>query len=482
MLYNCFVAHRIIPRLLILIILLASSVLPVQQTQAAPLAEVSAYELIIAMNTLRVSMGLPALIEDPIINAVASATAQTMAANRMSWHIGNVTGRLAAAGYGGGARVLGTENFAVGSNHSIDTIMVAWADPDHMLPATNPAYCHVGAGTAKAANGMTYYVLQAAYISGQSCGAYKPGGGSPSQPGTVPNPGVPQIIVPVKIATPDANGEVYHTVEAGQSFWAIAVAYQVTIRDIEIWNNISRERKLQIGQKLFIPGKDTAGFSTPTPVGMVQVSTPDPDGRIVHEVQSHQTLSTISQAYKVQIETILNLNGIQIDWPLSIGQKLLIYPGNITPSPTPRPLTPIEKLTPDPDGKYYHTVRSGENAAWIADLYGVPLADLLAWNNLRQTSILQPEQKLLLQVTPPPTATYTPGPATETPSPTTPVDTATPTPEPTQAVSATLETDIETADTGGVFPIPTGWMLGVGGVVVLLVLVDVVFRRRKSRE
>jgi hypothetical protein len=35
----------------------------------------------------------------------------------------------------------------------------------------------------------------------------------------------------------------------------------------------------------------------------------------------------------VQIDTILNLNGIQIDWPLSIGQKLLIYPGNITPSP-----------------------------------------------------------------------------------------------------------------------------------------------------
>ena len=56
----------------------------------APATQVSAYELILAMNTLRVSYGLPPLVEDPIINAVAQATAQTMAANNMSWHIGDV--------------------------------------------------------------------------------------------------------------------------------------------------------------------------------------------------------------------------------------------------------------------------------------------------------------------------------------------------------------------------------------------------------
>ena len=44
-----------------------------------PSNQVSAYDLIIAMNTLRVSNGLPALIEDPIINAVAQSTAATMA-------------------------------------------------------------------------------------------------------------------------------------------------------------------------------------------------------------------------------------------------------------------------------------------------------------------------------------------------------------------------------------------------------------------
>jgi hypothetical protein len=68
----------------------------------APAVQVSAYELILAMNTLRVAYGLPPLLEDPIVNAVAQNTAAAMAANNMSWHIGDVRGRIASAGYGGG--------------------------------------------------------------------------------------------------------------------------------------------------------------------------------------------------------------------------------------------------------------------------------------------------------------------------------------------------------------------------------------------
>src|SRR5262245_37452632 len=71
----------------------------------APSYQASAYDLILAMNTLRVSYGHPALIEDPIVDAVAQSTASTMAINNMSWHIGNVRGRLAAAGYGNGGIV-----------------------------------------------------------------------------------------------------------------------------------------------------------------------------------------------------------------------------------------------------------------------------------------------------------------------------------------------------------------------------------------
>ena len=394
----------------------ASILPPAASVQAAPAQAVTAYDLIIAMNTLRVSYGLPALIEDPIIDAVAQATAQTMAVNNMSWHIGNVRGRIAAAGYGGGATVWATENFAVGHGDGmgIDQIMAVWADPDHMRPAVDAAYCNVGAGVAEY-NGKTYYILQAAYVSGQACGSItsSPGGGTTGGTTTGGTGGVPQIIVPVKLATPDAEGKVYHTVQAGQSLWAIAIAYQVTIQDLETWNNISRNIPLQAGQKLFIPDKNTPGFATPTPKGMVITQTPDVTGRIVHEVQPYQSLITIAEAYQVPIDRLLALNGWQSDWPLQIGQQLLISPGNVTPTAT---LLPIQRLTPAADGNYYHTVQSGETLSGIANTYGIPLADLLNWNGLNAASVIRPDQPLLLLILPPSTVTPTPTPATLTPT------------------------------------------------------------------
>ncbi len=160
-------------RILLLTVLLAASLSPTLQASAAPETRpraVTAGDLIAAMNTLRVSLGNAPLIEDGIIDAVAQATAETMAASQMSWHIGNVEGRVAAAGYGGGTGVIATENFAVGSEgFSIDQIMVVWSDESHMIPAVNSNYCNVGAGVATAPNGMIYYVLQAAYTTNKSC-------------------------------------------------------------------------------------------------------------------------------------------------------------------------------------------------------------------------------------------------------------------------------------------------------------------------
>ena len=287
---------------------------PPASVQVAPsalssenMAEVTAYDLIVAMNSLRVSNGLPALVEDPIIDAVAQSTAQIMADNQMSWHIGDVSGRLAAAGYGGGSKVWATENFAVG-NQSIDEIMLVWSDAAHMLPAVVPAYCNVGAGIAKSSNGRTYYILQAAYTAGKSCGEYTSTGKTTSRTGgTTSNGGVSQLIMPVKIATPEADGKVFHVVQAGQSFWSIAIAYKITIRDLKSWNNLPDNATLNIGQKLFIPGSNTVGYATPTQPGAIQLSTPDAEGRITHVVQSYQTLSTIAQPVVTQRITYLQV-------------------------------------------------------------------------------------------------------------------------------------------------------------------------------
>lgn len=452
------------PVLILLTLLVGSAVLPRSTATAAPAAEVSAYDLIIAMNTRRVSNGLPALVEDPIINAVAQSTAQIMAASQISSHIGNVSGRLEAAGYGGGAKVWATENFAAG-NYALDEIMVIWSDAAHMLPAVNAAYCNVGAGVAKSANGRMYYVLQAAYVAGQSCGEYTSSSGAAVKSGGSAR-GV-GLVVPVKIATPDADGKIFHVVQSGQSFWAIAIAYQVTIKDLEAWNNLSRDSKLQVGQRLFIPGSNTEGYATPTPVGMIQLSTPDAEGKVVHVVQAYQTLNTIAQAYQVNLHTILSLNGIQVDAPLQIGAKLVIQPST---------LSPLQKLTPASDGKYYHVVKSGETLSWIARLYEVGLGDLMAWNGLTEASILRPEQQLLLQVTPPASPTPTSRPVTPTPG----VEIKTATPTPAQSATHT-PTPGAPGQTQAPFSGRTTlaiWLIGIGLVLAGALLL--VWRSQKN--
>jgi LysM repeat protein len=486
--YNKMVQKKIFLHIFFLLILFtgfSNPVIVVQAAQSQTVQQdsgVTAYDLIIAMNTLRVSYGHSALVEDPIIDAVAQSTAEIMAANSMSWHIGDVAGRLAAAGYGGGGRVVATENFAAATDFSIDQIMVVWSDPDHMIPAVNGALCNIGAGVAKSPNGLTYYVLQAAYSGGKTCGSYTSGGQlNSSQNNTTTGgnfTGVSQIIKPVKIATPGADGKTYHVVEAGQSFWSIAIAYQITIHDIEIWNNIKKESGLQLGQRLFIPNKNTAGYFTPTPVGMIQLSTPDPDGKIVHVVAMYQTLSTIAQAYGITVDTLLALNGIQVDWPLQIGQKLVVHPSNITPSPTPRPLTPLQKLTPASDGKYYHVIKSGETLSWVAKLYEITLGDLMAWNGLNASSIIQPGQKLVLQVTPPATITPTPGPPTETPTATQTVVPATLTP--TQNLTETAIAQINQPEPIAIRPTSiVTWVVVIALAVGIILMVFFLKKMKK---
>jgi LysM repeat protein len=201
---------------------------------------------------------------------------------------------------------------------------------------------------------------------------------------------------------------------------------------------------------------------------MIQVATPDADGRIVHSVQPYNTLIKIADAYGVQVDKILANNGLQVDWPLQIGQKLVIDAGNFTPSPTPRPLTPIEKLTPASDGKYYHTVSSGETLSWISGYYGVSLNELMRWNGLSASSVIIPGQDLLLDVTPPPTETPLPPPATPTSLPT-----ATLAPSPTVKSAATqAHSPTATGESTGASSALGGGTLA-GAVIVFVAVVAV---------
>ena len=64
----------------------------------------------------------------------------------------------------------------------------------------------------------------------------------------------------------------------------------------------------------------------------VAVSTARPDGDVVHEVKYGQNLWTIAELYKVSVDEIKRLNGLQAD-NIMVGWKLLIQKGATQPPP-----------------------------------------------------------------------------------------------------------------------------------------------------
>ncbi len=244
----------------------------------------SAYDIIDAVNSLRTSYGNPALIIDATLMGTAQGTAETMANSGSCSHIGNVSGRVAAAGYGGGAKVWATENIACGLDLSVETtVYTYWSDAAHMLPVTNGNYVHVGAGVA-VVDGKAYYVLHAAYTSGSSSAVNTPGSGTQAaNPAAVRTS---QFIQAVVTSTPNPDGSVVHEVKAGQSLWSIAIAYGVKIAELIKMNNLPEKPIVYIGQKILVFPSSTPTLSptvtqttkpvTRTPTATLVPKTPTP--------------------------------------------------------------------------------------------------------------------------------------------------------------------------------------------------------------
>jgi LysM repeat protein len=98
----------------------------------------------------------------------------------------------------------------------------------------------------------------------------------------------------------------------------------------------------------------------------------------------------------------------------------------------------LPTATPDAEGRIYDVVQPGDNLYLIAARHGRTLAELLAWNNMGETDLLQVGQRLIVGYGPPdvtPTPEVTPT-ATPTRPPPTPTNTASPPPRTAVCLSA----------------------------------------------
>ena len=368
-------------------------------------------QILALVNQVRASYGQHPFTYNAALAVAAQNHANWMASTATYSHTGaggsTPQSRATAAGYQGFA----TENIVGGTDLTPRQGVIWWQNSAvHLNSMTSGRYVHVGIGFAQG-HGQNFYVM----VMGTPSNA-------PAPPSNQGQRSQPLIVTPIEVSEPREDGSLVHTVQAGQTAWAIAARYEIELVDLLRLNGLDETAVIQPGDELIIQLPE--GMPTPTPP-------------TTHTVRRGQTAWEIAALYSIPLTDLYWLNGLTEESVLQPGQELRVR------------LAPGEAPPPTPTPRVSYQVRSGDTLWSIAIQHRLSLEELLAFNNMTQDAVLSIGQELLIVApTPLPTATLPPPTATATAVPT---NTPTFTPTPAEANFAMPETAV----TPTVTPTPT---------------------------
>ncbi|MQM39848.1 Cell division suppressor protein YneA [wastewater metagenome] len=173
------------------------------------------------------------------------------------------------------------------------------------------------------------------------------------------------------------NPPMRHEVQPGDSLWAIARRYDVSVDDLTAWNDLPSNATLQPGETLVV-GRGSKVAKTPP---------------VRHTVQSGDSLWTIARRYDVTVDELTAWNDLGANATLHPGQTLVVR-RNTGSGGSDR------SGSGNHEQRVVYTVRKGDSLYRIAQAFNVRVADLRRWNALDQGEYLQPGQRLKLRVDP----------------------------------------------------------------------------------
>lgn len=223
-------------------------------------------ELISRINGLRSSLGLPGYVRNGALDAAANSHARWMVTTGEVSHTqgdgSTPRTRAAAAGY---SSQYVSENIYGGGNATVDVAWSFWMNSAiHYQGITSPNYVDVGIGIATGQAGRAYVLVFGNATGSWTPYTYSPGTGNGDNGDANP---LAEVVPPVFVMGIDAQGNIMHEVQPGDTLGDIALLYGYTwddlpqIRDLNAMPN--EAVFLEIGSVLLIP--PYAGTYTPTP-------------------------------------------------------------------------------------------------------------------------------------------------------------------------------------------------------------------------
>ena len=160
----------------------------------------------------------------------------------------------------------------------------------------------------------------------------------------------------------------HYKVRSGDNLGLIANRNGVTVRGIMEANKLA-STTIFPGDDLFIPLRagQNAAVDRPASISNMQVV-----------VKSGDSLWLVANRAQTTVRKLIELNQLDENGYLYPGQILLLPQGSV------------------PSDRVEHEVRSGDSLYDIANLYGVRIEDIRAWNALGNSSLIRPGERLTI--------------------------------------------------------------------------------------
>ena len=187
-----------------------------------------------------------------------------------------------------------------------------------------------------------------------------------------------------------------YKVKEGDSLSIIAQNFNTTINQIQSVNNINGSL-IRANSYLIVPlARESEAYYSLSDVQREKsrLNATKNSDKLIYKVVSGDSLWKISRNFDVTVNDLVRWNKIVPTAPLSIGKELVI----LIDAKEKTELAKITNTGIDINRKIVYTVRSGDNLSLIAQKYKVKVSQIRDWNDLNETDILQPGDKLTITI------------------------------------------------------------------------------------